>query len=163
MLESVYLEHYSSPAGELILGSRRDRMCLCDWVSANTSSKFVNTESEVTQRAVAQLKEYFEGKREAFTIPLEPVGTEFQCRVWAELMKIPYGKTVSYGEIARKIGMPKAVRAVASAIAANHMSIFIPCHRVIGSNGRLTGYRGGLAAKQTLLTIEGITSSILNP
>ena len=87
-------------------------------------------------------------------IVLLPVGTDFQKKVWNELLKIPYGKTVSYGELARRIGVPKAVRAVAAANGANAVSIFIPCHRVIGGDGSLTGYAGGLAVKKLLLDLE---------
>jgi len=104
--------------------------------------------------AVSQLEEYFSGQRREFTVPLEFAGTEFQCRVWSELKKIPYGETVSYAELARRIGNPAAVRAVAAAVGANPISIFVPCHRVVGSDGSLTGYAGGLDAKRLLLDLE---------
>ena len=107
-------------------------------------------------KAVAQLDEYFAGQRSVFDVPLLFLGTDFQKRVWRELLDIPYGTTVSYVEMARRIGMPKAVRAVANANGANIISIFAPCHRVIGSNHSLTGYRGGLEAKRALLALEGI-------
>ena len=106
------------------------------------------------ETAVAQLDEYFAGQRLKFDVPLLFVGTEFQKTVWNELLKIPFGKTISYGELARRIGMPKAVRAVANAIGANVMSIFVPCHRIIGSNRSLSGYRGGRLAKRKLLEQE---------
>ena len=102
-----------------------------------------------------ELGEYFEGTREVFTIPLAPEGTSFQQRVWQELRRIPYGETISYGELARRIGQPSAVRAVGLANGANPVAIVIPCHRVIGANGTLTGYAGGLDAKQVLLRLEG--------
>ena len=91
-----------------------------------------------------------------FDVPLLFVGTDFQKTVWNELLNIPFGTTVSYGEMARRIGMPKAVRAVANANGANAMSIFVPCHRVIGSNRSLTGYGGGLEAKRKMLELEGL-------
>lgn len=108
----------------------------------------------MTDRAISELEEYFAGKRMEFTIPMLFTGTEFQHRVWTELMRIPYGITISYGELARRIGNPNAVRAVASANATNPLSILVPCHRVIGHDNRLTGYGGGLEIKQMLLTLE---------
>lgn len=101
-----------------------------------------------------QLNEYFAGNRKTFCVPLHPVGTDFQLRVWNALLNIPYGATRSYKQIATSIGHPDAVRAVACAIGANGISILIPCHRVIGSNRSLTGYAGGLEAKRMLLEIE---------
>ncbi|VVO25389.1 methylated-DNA--[protein]-cysteine S-methyltransferase [Pseudomonas fluorescens] len=102
-----------------------------------------------------QLDEYFEGKRECFDVPLAPQGTAFQQRVWQALLEIPFGHTWSYARLAEHIGNPKAVRAVGTANGANPISIIIPCHRVIGSNGTLTGYGGGLERKQALLQLEG--------
>ena len=110
--------------------------------------------SEVIEKAAKQLDEFFAGKRKEFDLPLLFVGTDFQKAVWNELLKIPFGKTVSYGEMALRIGMPKAVRAVANANGANSISIFAPCHRVIGSDRSLTGYGGGLSAKKFLLELE---------
>ena len=104
--------------------------------------------------AVKQLGAYFSGKTRTFDISLRPVGTDFQERVWKALRSIKYGKTVSYGDIAKKIGNPKAVRAVGSAIGKNPLSIIVPCHRVIGSNGKLTGFAGGLKTKEYLLNLE---------
>ena len=112
--------------------------------------------SEIIEKTAKELDEFFAGKRRVFDIPLLFVGTDFQKAVWNELLKIPYGKTISYGEMAQRLGMPKAVRAVANANGANAISILAPCHRVIGSDHSLTGYGGGLAAKRMLLEIEGI-------
>lgn len=106
------------------------------------------------QEAVRQLHEYFEGKRTEFTIKLAPQGTDFQKRVWNELLKIPFGKTFSYQYIADQLGEPKVIRAAASANGKNPISIIIPCHRVIGKNGSLTGYSGGLHRKKWLLEHE---------
>ena len=101
-----------------------------------------------------QLTEYFAGERCEFNLPLAPQGTEFQKRVWAELQAIPYGKTLSYGELARRIGNPGAARAVGLANGRNPISILVPCHRVIGANGKLTGYGGGTPRKAALLELE---------
>ena len=104
--------------------------------------------------AAAQLREYFAGERATFDLPLNPDGNAFERRVWAELARIPYGDTASYAEIARRIGRPGAARAVGRANARNPIAIVVPCHRVIGSDGSLTGYAGGLDAKRTLLALE---------
>jgi len=111
-------------------------------------------ETPVLKEAVRQLKGYFAGELREFSLPLEPKGTDFMKKVWNALYEIPYGKTATYGEVAKKIGSPKACRAVGLANNKNPIPIFIPCHRVIGANGSLTGYRGGLAIKQKLLELE---------
>ena len=103
---------------------------------------------------VRQLRAYFTGDLRRFDLPLAPQGTPFQQRVWRELLEIPYGETMSYGELARKIGSPSASRAVGLANGSNPISIVIPCHRVIGSSGKLTGYGGGLEKKEWLLALE---------
>lgn len=104
--------------------------------------------------ATRQLCAYFAGELELFDLPLAPVGTPFQLEVWRRLGEIPYGETISYGELARRIGNPKASRAVGLANGSNPIPMIIPCHRVIGSNGRLTGYGGGLPIKEKLLALE---------
>ncbi|SRX72387.1 methylated-DNA--[protein]-cysteine S-methyltransferase [Aequorivita antarctica] len=104
--------------------------------------------------AVVQLEEYFEGKRKEFSLKLSPEGTDFQKRVWKQLEEIPFGKTTSYQQMANKLGDPKVIRAAASANGKNPISIIIPCHRVIGSDGSLTGYAGGLHRKKWLLEFE---------
>ena len=106
-------------------------------------------------RVVRELAEYFAGRRRDFTIELAPKGTPFQRDVWNELLRIPYGGTISYAELARRIGRPSAVRAVGAANGANPIPVIIPCHRVIGANGTLTGYGGGIERKQWLLALEG--------
>ena len=111
-------------------------------------------DSVVLKEAERQLGEYFVGDRTTFDLPLAAVGTPFQQRVWEELRAIPYGETVSYGELARRIGQPTASRAVGLANGKNPISIVVPCHRVIGSSGKLVGYGGGLERKQTLLELE---------
>ncbi|MCM1293884.1 MAG: methylated-DNA--[protein]-cysteine S-methyltransferase [Bacteroides sp.] len=157
---------YSSPAGELLLGAYGGRLCICDWTSNHKRERIdrlltltLNAEyayghTEVTYKAAMQLDEYFEGRRRSFDIDLLLTGTPFRRRVWQQLMHIPYGSTISYAEEARLIGNPKAVRAAATANAVNPISIFVPCHRVIGSGGSLTGYGGGIEAKRYLLHLE---------
>ncbi len=110
--------------------------------------------TELTNRTANELQEYLAGKRTAFDIPLAPAGTEFQRAVWKALQNIPYGQTRSYADIAAVVGNPQATRAVGSANNRNPIAVLIPCHRVVGSNGKLTGYAGGLALKQRLLDLE---------
>jgi methylated-DNA-[protein]-cysteine S-methyltransferase len=112
------------------------------------------------KEAVRQLAAYFAGRLRQFDLPLAPAGTAFQRRVWRALCDIPYGETVSYGELARRIERPAAVRAVGAANGQNPISIVIPCHRVIGSDGRLVGYGGGLPAKSALLELERRTAGV---
>ncbi|MFW2489896.1 methylated-DNA--[protein]-cysteine S-methyltransferase [Clostridium chromiireducens] len=112
------------------------------------------SETELIKEAIRQLNEYFQGKRNVFDLPLEPKGTEFQKRVWNALKEIPFGETKSYGDIAKIIGNEKAARAVGMANNKNPIPIIIPCHRVIGANGKLVGYAGGLHIKEKLLKIE---------
>lgn len=104
--------------------------------------------------AKRQLEQYFAGERREFDLPLTLEGTDFQRRVWAELRRIPFGETISYGELASRIGKPTASRAVGAANGRNRLPVVVPCHRVIGSDGRLTGFGGGLPAKQALLDLE---------
>ena len=115
---------------------------------------YEKSSSEVIVRTIIQLDEYFGRKRTAFDIPLFFVGTDFQKTVWKELLDIPYGMTLSYGDLSRKLGNPKAIRAVAAAHGANPISILVPCHRVIGSDRKLVGYGGGIPAKKILLELE---------
>jgi AraC family transcriptional regulator of adaptative response/methylated-DNA-[protein]-cysteine methyltransferase len=127
-------------------------------VGRATDCVFEPGESPVIDMCRAQLDEYFRGERREFTIPLHTPGTPFQNRVWAELQRIPIGTTTTYAGVARAIGQPSAVRAVARANGDNRVAIIIPCHRVIGSDGSLTGYGGGLRRKQRLLDLEGYGS-----
>ena len=175
--------HYQAPCGEMLLGSLGDRLCLCDWTHelhpgrvANRLMRILKAESEdcgqisgdtpgqsafpeILLRTVRELDEYFRGERKEFDIPLLLAGSEFQKRVWQQLRHIPYGQTVSYGELAAAIGAPKSVRAVANANGANAISIILPCHRVIGSDGSLTGYGGGTDTKRYLLELESNKSN----
>lgn len=167
-METVKITRYQSPVGEMIVGSFGDKLCICDWavdkrrgtidrrIRRHLNTVYEEGSSAVIEQTIKQLGEYFAGERKEFDIPVRFTGSDFQCAVWSELMKIPYGTTISYGQLARRIHNPKAVRAVASANATNPISIFVPCHRVIGSNHKLTGYGGGLDAKQRLLELESI-------
>ena len=112
------------------------------------------TSTPLLEEAARQLAEYFDGRRRVFDLPLNPFGTDFQRRVWAEIIDIPYGQTITYGEIAEAVGRPGASRAVGQASNRNPIAIIIPCHRVIGRDGGLTGYGGGLEAKDYLLRLE---------
>lgn len=166
----IYIQYYSSPCGELILASIGNQLCLCDWngmpcaernmrrISRYINADFKKDSSPVLEQTMRQLDEYFAGNRKEFNIPLQPVGTEFQLRVWKALLSIPYGETKTYMEIADNIGNARGVRAVAQAIGANGIDILIPCHRVIGSNRSLTGFTGGVEKKKFLLELESISS-----
>lgn len=124
-------------------------------VNFNTESNIEDKETEVIKETYKQINEYLEGKRRTFDIPIKMQGTEFQKKVWKELIKIPYGETRSYKQIAEGIGNPKASRAVGMANHNNPIAIIVPCHRVIGTNKKLVGYAAGLDIKQKLLGIEG--------
>ncbi len=128
-------------------------------ISQGLNAPFVEGRTVLLDQAIEQLREYFSGKRTTFDLPLKLVGTDFQIEIWKHLQNIPFGETVSYLELARLYGDEKAVRAVASANGANAISIIVPCHRVVGSDGSLTGYAGGLPVKKKLLTLEGALQS----
>lgn len=157
---------YDSPCGQLTLGALGDRLCLCDWnvgsrrqtIDRCLCREFATTieagDNYVLREAKKQLDEYFFRGRQTFDIKVIFAGSDLRNNVWQKLQDIPYGETISYKGFATQLGRPSAVRAVASAIGANPLSIFIPCHRVIGQNGSLTGYAGGIAAKQKLLELE---------
>ena len=117
--------------------------------------KKINSENSLLVEVFTQLKEYFKRERKEFDLPLNIIGTEFQKKVWEELLKIPYGEVITYNQLAIKLGDKKLIRAAANANGANPLPIVIPCHRVIGSDGNLVGYGGGLDVKQKLLELEG--------
>lgn len=165
-MNTIYIEYFKTSYGELILGSFADKLCLLDYryrkmratvdkrIQTGLKARYKSGNSEALENTRQQLTEYFSGERKAFSIPLLTVGTTFQKSVWKALMEVPYGSTASYLELAKYIGKPTAVRAVASANGANAISIMIPCHRVIGSDGKLVGYGGGLQTKSKLLLLE---------
>jgi methylated-DNA-[protein]-cysteine S-methyltransferase len=149
-----------SPVGELKLVASDKGLAAILWEHDNPQRVRLTPVSEdknnpVLLEAERQLKDYFSGKRKSFTVKLDFKGTEFQKKVWAALLTIPFGETRSYGQIAKQIQNPKAVRAVGAANGKNPISIIAPCHRVIGSTGKLTGFAGGLEAKARLLALEG--------
>lgn len=113
------------------------------------------------KRARAQLAEYFSGKRRKFDLALDPAGTEFQKAVWRAISSVPFGQTITYGELARRAGVPGSARAAGAATGRNPIGIVVPCHRIMGSDGSLTGYAGGLAKKRALLALEGVLSGEL--
>lgn len=127
-------------------------------LSVHSSALRISPDDKIVFNVFKQLKEYFNRERKEFDVSLEIIGTEFQKRVWDELTKIPYGETISYGELANRMGDKNLMRAVAAANGANPIPIIIPCHRVIGADGSLTGYGGGLHVKQKLLELEGSRS-----
>lgn len=155
--DHTYCWVMKSPVGRILLvGNEQSLMQL----SFQDGRHLVNRDPKWTyseapfKKPIQQLNEYFTGERKSFTIKLSPTGTPFQQKVWCALRTIPYGKTVSYGDIAKAIGNPKASRAVGAANGQNPISIIVPCHRVIGSTGKLVGYGGGLPIKETLLKLE---------
>jgi len=162
----VYYQYYKTTYGELIVGSFDNQLCLCDWryrkqrnqidarILKGFKAQFIQLETKIIHETIKQLDEYFTGKRIVFDLPLLFVGSDFQKSVWNSLMKIPYGKTVSYLTLSRELGNEKAIRAVANANGANAISIIVPCHRIVGSNGALVGYAGGLNTKKKLIALE---------
>lgn len=161
---STKYQIYSSPIGDLILCEEDGRLTMVEFADPDTEYKShpdlqgQNTAPELTPllaETVRQLDQYFAGKRRDFDLPLAPQGTPFQQLVWAALRQIPYGTTASYGQIAEAIGNPKASRAVGMANNRNPIAVIIPCHRVIGADGSLVGYGGGLPIKKQLLELEG--------
>jgi methylated-DNA-[protein]-cysteine S-methyltransferase len=164
--DSIIIREYKCPAGALLLGSYKGELCLCDWkyrkmretidrrIQKILQADYIEGNSAVIKETEKQLNEYFEKEREVFDIPMLPAGSDFQILVWDELMKVPYGSTATYMELALRINKKEAIRAVASANGANALSILIPCHRIIGSSGELVGYAGGLNAKEKLLELE---------
>lgn len=148
-----------SPVGNLKLIATDKGLAAILWENDNPkrirlTPLVENNRHPVLLAAERELQEYFAGRRTSFSVPLDPVGTDFQTRVWRALSEIPFGETRSYGDIARRIGSPAAVRAVGAANGRNPLSIVVPCHRVIGTSGQLTGFAGGLAIKEQLLTLE---------
>ena len=163
----IKIEYYKSPYGEIIIGEYNSKLCLCDWryrkmrnsidkrIKAKLNAEYEIGESTIAQLCISQLKEYFSCERKEFDIPLEFAGTKFQAAVWDLLTTIPYGTTATYMDLSKSLGNADAVRAVASANGANAISIIVPCHRIIGSDGKMVGYVGGTAEKKKLLELEG--------
>ena len=154
----MYYCYMPTPIGELLLAGDRESLSMIGFpkgsMRRDPEPDWIYNEQPFAD-AIRQLDEYFAGERKEFDLPLSLEGTEFQLLVLEELKQIPYGETTSYGDIAKRIGRPKAVRAVGAANGRNPLPIVVPCHRVIGSDGSLTGFAGGLALKQLLLEMEG--------
>jgi methylated-DNA-[protein]-cysteine S-methyltransferase len=171
-MNQINIQYYKTKIGELILGSFDGRLCLLDFryrkmrktvdtrIKNGLTAEFVEQDDDVLKKTREQLDEYLNGDRKEFDIPLVMVGTEFQKSVWTALMEVPYGFTSTYLQLAKNIHNEKAVRAVAGANGANSIGIIIPCHRIIGSNGELVGYGGGLPVKKRLLKLEKNTIAI---
>ncbi len=158
------MKHYvcklmDSPVGRLTLVGSDDGLAAVLWENDRPARVRLAIDAEddrhpILVEAERQLREYFEGRRTSFALPLDPPGTAFQQKVWQALLTIPFGETRSYAQVARQVGNPTAVRAVGAANGRNPLSIVAPCHRVIGSNGALTGFAGGLETKKYLLSME---------
>lgn len=152
---------YESPVGTLRLVASTQGLRAILWPNDSEKRGRVKLASckpgtsPILAQTVVELDQYFAGEREEFEIPLDPVGTEFQLEVWHALAQVPYGQTTSYGRQAQALGRPKSVRAVASANGKNPLSIVLPCHRILGADGSLTGFAGGLEGKAWLLAHEG--------
>tara|TARA_B100000795_G_C22665360_1_gene385773 strand:+ start:163 stop:687 length:525 start_codon:yes stop_codon:yes gene_type:complete len=169
-MKFINIQYCKTKIGELILGSFEGKLCLLDFryrkmrktvderIKKGLNAKFAENNTEIIEKTLAELDEYFHGNRKEFDVPLKMVGTDFQKRVWEALLRVPFGTTSTYLQLAKNIKNEKAVRAVATANGANSMSIIIPCHRIIGSNGKLVGYAGGLPIKKQLLKLEQITT-----
>jgi methylated-DNA-[protein]-cysteine S-methyltransferase len=165
-MDRIQISYYKTPFGELILGSLENQLCLCDWrfrkmrssiderIQSGLQATYEEEGSDIIEETKAQLRQYFNGERHQFDLPLLLVGSEFQKQVWNELLRIPFGKTESYAGLSKKLKNEEAIRAVASANGANAISIIVPCHRILGSDGSLTGYAGGLETKKKLLLLE---------
>ena len=162
----INIKYYKTKIGELILGSFDGKLCMLDFryrkmrttvdnrIKKEIDAEFIEKDDLVLEKTRRQLDEYLDGSRKEFDIPLLIIGTDFQKNVWNSIMKVPYGATSTYLQLAKDMDHKKAVRAVASANGANSIGLIIPCHRIIGSNGQLVGYGGGLAIKKRLLKLE---------
>ena len=161
------IAEYHSPIGNLLIGTREGFLVLCDFVNRRggieksikkTSPETSHADADLVTLVINQLKEYFEGRRRNFDIPVILSGNEMELAVYKALTKVSYGNTATYSDIAAAAGYPRAVRAVASCIGRNPIAIIVPCHRIIGRDGKLHGYAGGTEVKRELLTSEGSVS-----
>lgn len=149
-MEKVFF--YDTPVGKLCIGEEDDSITRVTW--SKVPQEYIQEETELILNCKIQLEEYFAGNRKQFDLPLAPKGTDFRKRVWKALTDIPYGETRTYGEIAAAVGSPKAARAVGMANNKNPIGIIVPCHRVVGADGKLVGYAGGMEKKEWLLNLE---------
>jgi methylated-DNA-[protein]-cysteine S-methyltransferase len=154
-MQEFYHTYYDSPIGLIKIGGTEDYVGEIQFVdAANQMDYGLPGVSDILHQCTEQLIEYFQGRRKVFDIPISQNGTDYQLRVWSKLMEIPFGKTLSYLELAKRMGDPKATRAVASTNAKNNIAIIVPCHRVIGTDKSLVGYVGGMHRKKWLLQHE---------
>ncbi len=156
-MKNCYYTKFQSPVGPLLLAANDRGLCLVSFAGskrAKAPQPDWKQDKAPFAETIRQLQAYFRAELKEFDLPLALEGTEFQIRVWESLRAIPFGETISYGQLAQRIGSPKAVRAVGLANGSNPIPIIVPCHRVIGSNGKLTGYGGGLPLKEKLLALE---------
>lgn len=149
----MFEAYYKSPIGNLRIISNDSNIIKIEFTDDFFKIKMIPVQ---IQNCIAQLDEYFRGERQKFQVDINPAGTEFQSKIWNLLMRIPYGKSISYLDLSKQFGDVKTIRAIAAANGKNPIPIIIPCHRVIGNDGSLTGYAGGLIKKQWLLEHEGI-------
>jgi methylated-DNA-[protein]-cysteine S-methyltransferase len=167
---TLHVARFDTPAGPMLAAAGDDgALRLLEFAGPRAEASLAResaasrepvVEDAGAEPIVRQVQEYFRGERKDFDLPLRSRGTNFQQRVWSELRRIPYGETISYGELARRLGNPAAVRAVGRANGRNPISIVVPCHRVIGANGTLTGYGGGIERKAHLLAHEGVSLAV---
>ncbi len=166
MLKDIFINKYESPLGPLLLGEINGCLCYCDWVSSkrkiifdkmtsDLNARIVERRTVLHEQTIAQLELYFNGELRAFDLPLTLSGTPFQKEIWTLLRTIPYGKTWTYEELAIRLKKVKAIRSIAATNGLNKLALIIPCHRVIGKDGSLTGYSGGISSKEELLKLEG--------
>lgn len=164
MNQPLHCYAYPSPLGVITLGIRAGALALLDLpgeARPSVGAEELRTEppaedAELLERVGQQLADYFAGRRQHFDLPLAPVGTPFQREVWAELARVPYGQTLSYLQLAQRLGKPAAVRAVAQALGRNPIAIILPCHRIVSAGGGLGGFSAGLETKRRLLQLEGV-------
>jgi methylated-DNA-[protein]-cysteine S-methyltransferase len=154
LAEAIHTVYYKSPIGTLLLEAAEEQLTVASFVDDVSVSATGTTSSSLLATAITQLDEYFAGSRRQFDLPLQPQGTSFQQKVWDQLLRIPFAETVTYLQMAKRLGNVKSIRAAASANGKNPIGIIIPCHRVVGADGKLTGYAGGLHRKQWLLEHE---------
>ncbi len=175
LTQTVYVAEFNTPLGEMVAASTASHLVLLEFanrrmletqlrrVRGALDCEFADGETSIVARVRGQLDEYFRDERRVFDVPMHVPGSPFQLLVWEALQRIPFGSTTSYGRLATSIGHPAAVRAVARANGDNRIAILIPCHRVIGADGSLTGYGGGLWRKKKLLDLEARTEELSLP
>lgn len=173
-MRQIEIQYHKTSIGDLLIGSFQNRLCLLDYryrrmrttidkrIQSTLQADYVEKTSDIIEQTKRELEEYLDRSRAQFSVPTVFAGSDFQKSVWEALLRIPYGETRSYSELAESLGNLKAIRAVASANGANSMSIIVPCHRIIESNGALGGYAGGLSVKRKLISLESNGAEQLN-